>query len=106
MLIAICEDMIFGKPFSPLSLNVINGSLLTGSKKSLMTEGEELDCGYTGVDFILRSRVGEDCSCCSQTVLPGPAWVLLKCALRRIKLSSVLFKTGEDRKKAKVSRDH
>ena len=65
VLIAICEDMIFGKPFSPLSLNVINGSLLTGSKKSLMREGEELDCGYTGVDFILRSRVGEDCSCCS-----------------------------------------
>ena len=36
----------------------------------------------------MRSRFGEVCFCCSQTVLPGPAWVLLMCALRRIKSSS------------------
>ena len=35
----------------------------------------------------LRSEV---CSCCSYTVLPGPAWVLLNYVLRRKKETSVL----------------
>ena len=28
----------------------------------------------TEIDFFPRSRFGEVCLCCSQTVLPGPAW--------------------------------
>ena len=31
----------------------------------------------TVIYFVMRSRFPEVCSCCSRTVLPGPAWVLL-----------------------------
>ena len=34
---------------------------------------------------------GEVCFCCSLTALPGPAWVLLKCVLQRLFLSSVII---------------
>ena len=43
----------------------------------------------TDISFIMRSRFGEVCSCCSYNVLPGPAWVVLKCAVCRIKETSV-----------------
>ena len=45
--------------------------------------------GSTEISFIMRSRFGEVCSCCSCTVLPGPAWVLRNHFLRRIKETSV-----------------
>ena len=57
--------------------------------KYISSQSFSHDSASTGVDFFLRSRFGEVFSCCSQTVLPGPAWVLLKCALRRIKETSV-----------------
>ena len=38
---------------------------------------------------MVRSRFGEICSCCSLSVLPGPAWALLNYVLRTILCTSV-----------------
>ena len=38
----------------------------------------------TEISFILRSRFGEVCYCCSYTLLLGSAWVLLKYVLQTI----------------------
>ena len=45
----------------------------------------------TELSNILCSWLGEVCSCCSLTVLPGLAWVLLNYVLQRILLISVYF---------------
>ena len=50
--------------------------------------------GTTEISFIMRSRFGEVCSCCSEIVLPGPAWAVFSCALRRIKETSVYADTS------------
>ena len=46
---------------------------------------------YTEMSKILCTWLREVCSCCSLTVLPGPAWVLLNYVLQRIFLSSVHY---------------
>ena len=44
---------------------------------------------FTEMSKILCTWLREVCSCCSLTVLPGPAWVLLIYDLQRILLISV-----------------
>ena len=51
---------------------------------------EQLWTRCTEMSKILCTWLREVCSCCSLTVLPGPAWVLLIYVLQRILLISVV----------------
>ena len=53
-----------------------------------LQRGKEGVC--TEVHLMVRSRFGENCSCCCLRALPGPAWVLLNYVLHTILSTSVL----------------
>ena len=70
-----------------------------------MQETQPFDRGYvwlrshpnwsnTEMRFILCTWFGEFCSCCSLTVLPGPAWVLLNWICKELISSLYLYTVG------------
>ena len=67
------------------------GKLYLGvnSAKCPLASVNEKQKKSTEMSKILCTWLQEVCSCCSLTVLPGPAWLLLNYVLQRILLISV-----------------